>query len=82
MKTQRLCGDLRDALQLRLRHVHINLELLRQIARLRDQVEQIGDRLKRIVDLMRDRRRQPPHSGQLFALHQRRLGFALLGNLK
>ena len=81
MEAQGLGGDLRDARQLRLRHVDVHLQGLGQRRVERDEVEQVGDGFERIVDLMRDGARQTADGGQLLALHQSFLRPLLVSDL-
>ena len=69
-------ADLRDASQFLLGHVHKLPRLFRRSA-VAHEVEQIGDRIERVVDLVRDGRGQPPRDSELFVCDQRILGLAL-----
>ncbi len=81
VETQRLQRDLGHARQLTLRQRRIVLHILHRF-RMPDQVQQIRNRLQRIIDLMRDRRSQLPHSRQLLRSSQRLILQPNLGHIR
>ena len=76
VEAQRLLSDIGDAAALAFRHGHVLHCRFIQVAEIAQQVQQVGDRLQRIIDLVRDRCSEAPRRSQLLRLAQR--FFALL----
>src|ERR1700733_6306513 len=66
VKAQRLARDMRDPRKLAIRKLKKLLRAGRQRLMVSEEIQEIGDGLKRVVDLVRDGRRQTSRSRQLF----------------
>ncbi len=81
VKAEGLIADGRDPAQLALGGMDVLLDLFR-IAAAGGKIQQIGERLQRVINLVRDGCREAAHDGQLFALDQRHFSLFLLGDFE
>ena len=81
VKAKGLAGDGRDAAELDLGGGEVVADLVERGGRA-SEVEEVGDRLERVVDFVRDRAGEASDSGEFFALDQGLLGLFLLGDLE
>src|SRR5271157_458425 len=70
VKTERLPGDVSDPLQLSVRHLQHLRACRGRILQL-GEIDKVGNGLQRVVDLMRNGRREAARGGQLLGLAQR-----------
>ena len=81
MEAQSLSSDLADAGELALRRGDVGGEIRREMTGRSEEVEEVGDGLERVVDLVRDGAGEAAYCGELFALDEGGLGLFLVGDL-
>ena len=81
MEAQRLGGDLADAGEFALRDLDVVGDLLGKVVGLCDEVEEVGDGLERVVDLVRDGAGEAADGGEFLALDEGLLGLLLVRDL-
>ena len=82
VEAEGLGGDLADTGEFALRNVDVGLMVSGRSWDQSDEIEEVGDGLEWVVDLVGDGAGQAANGGELFALDESGLGFFLVGHLE